>query len=388
MKTSKDRILTTHVGSLPRSADLVALHKKRQSGESYDTKLFDRRVAETVAEAVRHQVDAGIDIVTDGEMSKIGFIPYINERLSGFEWRGYGANQSYWGQSREAKEFPEYYQWAAGQTGTAGGTGTTRWTACGPIKYQGHAALQRDIENLRAAMKNTKAVEAFMPSISVGNIVDWNNNEYYKSETEYLAAVAAAMHEEYRTIVDAGFILQVDDPILATHYVLHPEKSIADVRKWANTRVEALNHALEGIPRDKVRYHTCYSINMGPRLHDMAGKDILDIVLKVNAGAYSFEASNPRHEHEYTLWEKLALPKDSVIIPGVISHSTNLIEHEELVAQRIVRFAKIVGPERVIAGADCGFASFATSLEVHDSIVWAKFKSLVAGARLASKALW
>ena len=388
MKKSKDRILTTHVGSLPRPADLVELLKKRQAGEPYDAKLFDQRIREAVAEVVRHQIDLGIDVVADGEMSKIGFIPYVNERLSGFEWRGYGANQSYWGHSREVKAFPDYYQWVASQTGTAGGTGTTRWTACGPVKYRGHAALQKDIDNLRAALNNDKATEAFIPSISVGNIVDWNNNEYYKSEEEYLAAVAAAMNEEYRAITDAGFLLQIDDPILATHYVLHPEKSVADVRKWAHTRVEALNEALRGIPRERVRYHTCYSINMGPRLHDMEGKDILDVVLTVNAGAYSFEASNPRHEHEWKLWESLKLPDGCIIIPGVISHSTNLIEHEELVAQRIVRFAKIVGRDNVIAGADCGFASFATSLEVHNSIVWAKFKNLVEGARLASKELW
>jgi 5-methyltetrahydropteroyltriglutamate--homocysteine methyltransferase len=231
--------------------------------------------------------------------------------------------------------------------------------------------------------------EAFIPSISVGNIVDWNKNEFYKTEEEYLEAVANAMHEEYKAIVDAGFLLQVDDPNLATYYVLHPELDVKQVRARGEVWTEALNHALRGISRDKIRYHTCYSINMGPRLHDMEGKDILDIVLKVNAGAYSFEAANPRHEHEWKLWgDKLKLPEGSVIIPGVISHSTNLIEHEELVAERLVRFAKQVGRENVIAGADCGFASFATSLEVHNSIVWAKFKNLVEGARIASKQLW
>jgi 5-methyltetrahydropteroyltriglutamate--homocysteine methyltransferase len=389
MKISKDRILTTHVGSLPRPADLVEMLKQRQAGEPVDAGALDARIKSATVDIVRQQADAGIDVVSDGEMSKIGFIPYINERLDGFAWRGYGANQSYWGESREAKAFPDYYEWAAKQSGTAGGTGSMRWTATGPIKYRGHAALQKDIENFRAALNGVKVEEAFIPSISVGNIVDWNKNEYYKNDEDYIAAVADAMHEEYKAIVDAGFLVQIDDPNLATYYVLHPEKDLKQVRNWAHVCVEALNHALRGIPREKVRYHTCYSINMGPRLHDMEGKDILDIVLKVNAGAYSFEAANPRHEHEWKLWgDKLKLPAGSVIIPGVISHSTNLIEHEELVAERLVRFASMVGRENVIAGADCGFASFATSLEVHNSIVWAKFKNLVEGARIASKQLW
>jgi len=389
MKISQDRILTTHVGSLPRPGDLVELLKHKQNGDKLDEAAFETRVKQAVKDSVREQADAGIDVISDGEMGKVGFIPYVNERLEGFEWRGYGANQSYWGQSREAKAFPDYYEWAAKQSGTAGGTGTMRWSCIGPVKYRGHAALKKDIDNLKAAMQGAKVEEAFIPSISVGNIVDWNKNEYYKTTEEYLEAVANAMREEYKAIVDAGFIVQVDDPNLATYYVLHPEMDIQEVRRWANVCVEALNHALRDIPRDRVRYHTCYSINMGPRLHDMEGKDILDIVLKVKAGAYSFEAANPRHEHEWKLWgDKLKLPEGAVIIPGVISHSTNLIEHEELVAERLVRFAKVVGRENVMAGADCGFASFATSLEVHNSIVWAKFKNLVEGARIASRELW
>jgi len=388
VKTSKKRILTTHVGSLPRPADLIEMLKKRQAGEPIDDQAIDARIKSAVNASVRQQAEAGIDVVSDGEMSKIGFIPYINERLEGFEWLGYGANQSYWGKSREAKAFPDYYEWAAKQSGTAGGTGTMRWTATGPVKYRGHAALKKDIDNFTAALKGVKTEEAFIPSISVGNIADWNKNEFYKTADDYLEAIANAMHEEYQAIVDAGFLVQVDDPNLATYYVLHPELDVKQVREWANICVEALNHALRGIPREKIRYHTCYSINMGPRLHDMEGKDILDIVLKVNAGSYSFEAANPRHEHEWKLWETLKLPEGAVIIPGVISHSTNLIEHEELVAERLMRFAKVVGRENVMAGADCGFASFATSLEIHNSIVWAKFKNLVEGARIASKQLW
>jgi 5-methyltetrahydropteroyltriglutamate--homocysteine methyltransferase len=213
-------------------------------------------------------------------------------------------------------------------------------------------------------------------------------NEHYPSAEAYVFAIADAMREEYRAIVDAGFVLQIDDPFLVTYYITRPDLSIADCRKWAELRVEALNAALAGIPPDRVRFHTCYSINMGPRVHDMQLKDIIDIILKVRAGAYSFEAANPRHEHEWEEWRRAKVPDDKILIPGVITQSTVLVEHPELVAQRLCRFADVVGRERVIAGADCGFASFAGSNEVHPSIVWAKFKSLVDGARLASKQLW
>jgi 5-methyltetrahydropteroyltriglutamate--homocysteine methyltransferase len=247
--------------------------------------------------------------------------------------------------------------------------------------------LQRDIENLKAALNGAK-VEAFIPAISPANIEDWMSNGYYKKQEDYLFAVADAMRVEYKAIVDAGFLLQIDDPRLVSYYLVNPKASIAECRKWANIRVEALNHALRGIPADKVRHHTCYGINMGPRVHDMEVKHLLDIILKINAGGYSFEASNPRHEHEWKIWGNAKLPKDKVLIPGVISHSTVLVEHPELVAERIGRFTSLVGRERVIAGSDCGFATFAGSKEVHPSIVWAKFEALTEGARLASKELW
>jgi 5-methyltetrahydropteroyltriglutamate--homocysteine methyltransferase len=227
-----------------------------------------------------------------------------------------------------------------------------------------------------------------MPAISPANIEDWMGNNHYKKPEDYLFAIADAMREEYKAIVDAGFLLQIDDPRLVSYYLVNPDASIAECRKWAAVRIEALNHALRGIPAEKVRHHTCYGINMGPRVHDMEVKHLLDLILKINAGAYSFEAANPRHEHEWKIWGSAKLPKDKVLIPGVISHSTVLVEHPELVAERIGRFASLVGRERVIAGSDCGFATFAGSKEVHPSIVWAKFQALTEGARLASKELW
>ena len=259
----------------------------------------------------------------------------------------------------------------------------------GPIKYKGQAQLKADLDVLKSAIEErATTAEAFVPAIAPSNIECTSPNEYYPSAEKYVFAIAEAMREEYRAIVDAGFLLQIDDPFLVTYYITRPELSIAECRKWAELRVEALNHALEGIPSDKVRFHTCYSINMGPRIHDMQLKDIIDIILKVNAQGFTFEAANPRHEHEYEEWTRAKIPDDKVLLPGVITQSTVLVEHPELVAQRIGRFAQVVGRERVIASADCGFASFAGSNEVHPSIVWAKFKSLVDGSRLASKQLW
>jgi 5-methyltetrahydropteroyltriglutamate--homocysteine methyltransferase len=227
-----------------------------------------------------------------------------------------------------------------------------------------------------------------VPAIAPSNIETTTPNAYYTSAEDYVFAIADAMREEYKAIVDAGFLLQIDDPFLVTYYIMRPELSIAECRKWAEVRVEALNTALAGIPEDRVRFHTCYSVNMGPRVHDMQLKDIIDVILKVRAGGYSFEAANPRHEHEVEEWRRAKLPDNKVLLPGVITQSTVLVEHPELVAQRIERFAAVVGRERVIASADCGFASFAGSNEVHPSIVWAKFAALAEGARIASQRLW
>jgi 5-methyltetrahydropteroyltriglutamate--homocysteine methyltransferase len=228
----------------------------------------------------------------------------------------------------------------------------------------------------------------FVPCISPANIEDWNENRYYPTNDDYLTAIADAMNVEYRTIVDAGFLVQVDDPRLVSYYLMDPKMSVEDIRAWANKRVDALNHALRGIPTEKIRYHTCYSINFGPRVHDLEVKHIIDILMRIRAGAFSFEASNPRHEHEWEVWKETKLPQDTILIPGVITNSSVLVEHPELVAQRLIRFADFVGRENVIAGTDCGFASFAGSDEVHTSIVWAKMEAMVKGAEIASNKLW
>jgi 5-methyltetrahydropteroyltriglutamate--homocysteine methyltransferase len=372
MKRSTDRILTTHVGSLPRPASLFAMMKLKNDGQPVDPAALDAEVKNAIAEIVRKQAEVGLDVISDGEMSKVGFIPYVNERLTGFEPGSGTPRAGTWANSRETRAFPEYYDWASKQPGAAGGSGALRWVCTGPISYKGMDQFQRDAATFRAALEETTVQEAFIPAISPSNVAAWESNQSYKTEEEFLSAIGEAMRVEYKAIIDAGFILQIDDPALVAYYILHPEASIEDCRKWASLRVEALNHALRGLPEEKIRYHTCYSINFGPRVHDMEAKNLLDIILRVRAGAYSFEAANPRHEHEWELWKTVRLPEGKSIIPGVITQSTVLVEHPDLVAQRIARFAEAVGSENVIAGADCGFVSFATSFEIHPSIVWAK----------------
>jgi 5-methyltetrahydropteroyltriglutamate--homocysteine methyltransferase len=388
MKRSSERILTTHVGSLPRPADLLTMIQAKEQGLPFDKDAFVARVRSAVAEVVEKQAAAGIDIVGDGEMGRFGFIPYVNERLTGIEPRPNPASEGTWARSREHLAFPEYYAWAAQMPGAAGGAQRNRWVCTGPIAYQGHEALARDIDNLKAALAAVRCEEAFMPAVSPAQLAGWNKNEYYKTEEEFGVALADALNQEYRAIVDAGLVLQIDDPQLASHYTTHPELDLAQCRNWANSTVELLNHALAGIPPERVRYHTCYGINMGPRVHDLELKHIVDIMLRVNAGAYSFEAGNPRHEHEWRVWEEVKLPDGKALIPGVITHGSNFVEHPEAIAQRIGRFAAVVGRENVIAGADCGFASFSTTCEVHPSVVWAKLAALGQGARLATQELW
>jgi 5-methyltetrahydropteroyltriglutamate--homocysteine methyltransferase len=383
MNRSTDRIITTHTGSLPRPRDLLEMVRARSRGERVDEDAFQTRLRLAVGEIVRRQADLGVDVVDDGELGKPSFVTYVRERLGGLT-RQDGERQSPWVRSREALSFPEFYK---GLSGTV--NARQALMACtGPIAYRGHNELQTDLDNLEAALKGVTVADVFVPSISPSNIEDWNRNDYYKSAEEYLFAIADAMREEYKAIVAAGFLVQIDDPQLVTHYMVNPTATIAQCRTWAQMHVEALNHALKGIPREKIRYHTCYGINMGPRVHDMEVKDIVDIVLEVNAGAFSFEAANPRHEHEWTIWAEANIPDGAVLIPGVISHSTVLVEHPELIAQRIARYAAIVGRENVIAGSDCGFATFAGSDEVHESIVWAKLSALAEGARIASQQLW
>jgi len=378
MKRSIARILTTHAGSLPRPDDLLDM----MLTAGVDRAVRAARVRHAVAEIVRTQVELGLDIVDDGEMSKPSFVTYVQERLAGFAPSRAPAGLP-WAGSREVLAFPAFY------ASTANAARIVPPLACtAPVRYLGQDAVRADIDNLKAALGGAGDREAFLPAISPSNIEGRYTNLHYATEEEYLFAIADAMHEEYQAIVDGGMVLQIDDPRLVTYYIMQPQASIAECRRWAEVRVEALNHALRGIPRERVRFHTCYSINMGPRVHDMQLRDIADVILKVRAGAYSFEAANPRHEHEWRVWEDVTLPDDAVLIPGVITQSTVLVEHPELVAERITKFASVVGRERVIAGADCGFATFAGSTEIHPSIAWAKLGALVEGARLASARLW
>jgi 5-methyltetrahydropteroyltriglutamate--homocysteine methyltransferase len=388
MKYSTERILTTHVGSLPRPPDLLEMIQAKELGQPFNAAAFAGRVKGSVAEVVRRQAEAGIDVVADGEMGRYGFIPYVNERLTGLEPRSNQASEGTWARSREHLAFPEYYAWAAQMPGAAGGAQRNQWVCTGPIAYKGQEALSRDIDNLKAALAQSRYEEAFMPAVSPAQLAGWNKNEYYKTDEEFRVAIADALGEEYRAIVGAGLVLQIDDPQLASHYTTHPELDFAQCRNWASATVELLNHALAGIPPERVRYHTCYGINVGPRVHDLELKHIVDIMLRVNAGAYSFEAGNPRHEHEWRVWEEVRLPEGKALIPGVITHGSNFVEHPEAIAQRIGRFAQVVGRERVIAGADCGFASFSTTCEVHPTVVWAKLAALAEGARLATRELW
>jgi 5-methyltetrahydropteroyltriglutamate--homocysteine methyltransferase len=395
MKRSTERILTTHVGSLARPDDLGAILRLKDRGQPYDRATYARLVREAVADVVRRQTRAGIDIVTDGEQGKASFFGYIVERFDGFTRKpappGQEGNPR--GESREYRAFPDYYAWSERIAEWAGGRGGDRRhgidVCSGPVSYKGHAAVQTDIENLKNVLKGLPHEEVFMPAIAPSYIFATLPNEFYRSGEEYEQALADALREEYRAIVDAGFVLQIDDPRLITYYMMNPDLSVADCRKWAAQRVEAINYALRGIPPERVRFHTCYSIDVGPRVHDMELKDVVDIILRIDAGAYSFEAANPRHEHEYHVFEQVRPPDGRILIPGVISHTTNLVEHPELIAERIVRFARIVGREHVIAGADCGFAASGIRFnDTHPSVAWLKFAALAEGARLATRHLW
>ena len=383
MKGSADRILTTHVGSLPRPRDLLDMVLAKDRGQPYDEKSFPALLRRSVSSIVEKQVQTGLDVVDDGEFGKPGFMHYVNQRLAGFELMR-EAPASPFAASRDYLAFPEYY--AAQPASPA--RKAPHMVCTGPISYRGHAALAADIANLKAALAGVAAEEAFMPAVSPSSVEEWQRNRYYKTDEEFLFAVAEAMREEYRAIVDAGLILQIDDPRLVTRYNVTPQASVADCRKWAEARIEALNHALRGLPRERIRFHTCYGINIGPRVHDMELKDVVDLILRVNAGAYSFEAANPRHEHEWAVWKEVKLPEGALLIPGVITQSGVVVEHPEAVAQRLERFAGVVGRENVMAGADCGFGTFAGADEIDERIVWAKLAALVEGARIASARLW
>lgn len=383
MQRSARRILTTHCGSLPRPANLLDLMKARIQGSPYDPQEYDRGVLAAVRDIVRQQAEHGMDVLSDGEQSKLGFFVYVRERLSGFEARP-GLRAAMFG--KEVEAFPEYYKEYFGRAMLGSSLMPPVPFVCtGPVRYSDEQALDRDIRNLKTALEGIECEDAFLPAVSPSGV---GTNEFYKSHSEFLHAAAEAMRSEYRAIVDAGFMVQIDDPFLTELFSYSSLEGKA-LREAGEESVEALNFALRGIPPERVRYHTCYGINEGPRVHDVALKEIADLMLKVNAGFYSFEAANARHEHEYHLWETAKLPAGKVLIPGVVTHASNIVEHPELIAERIVRFAKLVGRENVMAGCDCGFSSQATyHSEVHPSVIWAKFDAMREGARLASQQLW
>jgi 5-methyltetrahydropteroyltriglutamate--homocysteine methyltransferase len=386
MKRSQSRILTTHVGSLIRPPALIDFLRKKQAREAYDEAAYQQCLKQSVAEAVRHQAEAGVDVVSDGEFGKsISWSQYALERLSGFERRPVtGADPFARGADRA--RFPEFYAELDARERPA----TSFDSVCvGPVTYTGLAELTRDIENFRAALEGAKVEEGFLPVAAPASVIPDRKNEYYKSEEDLVEAIAAAMHTEYKTIVEAGFILQLDDARAAVTYDrMVPPASFEQYKKWVARHVEATNRALAGIPEDRVRYHVCWGSWPGPHTTDVPLKDIVDLILKLKAQAYVIEAANPRHEHEWRVWESVKLPPGKILIPGVISHATNIVEHPELLAERILRFAKLVGRENVLAGTDCGFAQGAFYRRVHPTIMWAKLEALAQGARLATKELW
>jgi 5-methyltetrahydropteroyltriglutamate--homocysteine methyltransferase len=378
-----NRILTTHVGSLPRPHDVLDMMKAKLKGEAFDRAAYEERLKSAVAGIVRQQAESGIDVLTDGEVSKPGFFTYIRERLSGFEPRPGAGKPPF---EAERKAFPEYYEEYFKRAMYGGAVAPVVPLVCiSPVEYRGHEVLQRDIRNLKNATSSVKSEAVFMPSVAPSGV---GLNEYYSSQEEYVHAVAEAMRTEYKAIVDAGLLLQIDDPFLCDLYG-EPNLSAAEKARKAILFVEALNHALRGIPEERVRYHTCYGINEGPRVHEADLSDVIGHMLNVHADFYSFEAANARHEHEYHLWETVKLPEGKALIPGVVTHASNIVEHPDLIAERIVRFAKRVGRENVIAGTDCGFSSQATYRpEVHPTVMWAKFRSMAEGARRATRQLW
>ena len=388
MKRSARRILTTHVGSLVRPAEMVEILRRKADGAPFGD-AERATLARHVAEAVRMQAECGIDIPSDGEYSKSGFAQYITDRLTGFETRddlpGRGGGTT---RSRDRRRFADAYREIEG--GAQGGTTSMANSMCtGPITYRGSAAVQTDIANFKAALQGQPFEEAFVPAVAPGTIELQRANHYYRTEEEYLWALADAMKTEYRTIVEAGFILQIDDPRMVTEYdSMDPAPSSEEYRRFATMRIEALNHALAGLPEDRVRYHMCWGSWHGPHTTDAPLREIAPVILQIKAGAFSLEAANPRHEHEYHVWESVKLPAGKILIPGVIAHTTNCVEHPELVAERILRYARLVGRENVIAGVDCGFAQGLATARVHPSIMWEKLRMLAEGARLASQRLW
>jgi len=383
MNRSVERILTTHVGRLDGPPEMGALMQAFRTGGAVDSAALAALVPSATAFVLRKQLDAGIDVVSNGEVGAIGFgIAHYGKRLTGLAARTVKPDDPAWmslrtGERLEFDEFYKQFSWV---------TPTERTVVTGPITFIGAAEVQRDIDVFKAALKDAgrDSADAFMCVLAPGWLEHFFHNEYYPNDEAYLFALADAMRHEYKAVVDAGFVLQVDDPALPDTYdMIVPAPPIDEYRKFAEVRVDALNHALEGLPEDRIRYHVCWGSWHGPHTHDLPLEHILDLVLKVKAGAYSIEAANPRHEHEWKLWRSTKLPEGKILIPGVVSHATNVVEHPELIADRIVRFAGLVGRENVIASTDCGLG-----FRVHPQIAWAKLKALADGAALASKQLY
>jgi 5-methyltetrahydropteroyltriglutamate--homocysteine methyltransferase len=393
MKRSTERILSTHAGALPRPDELILAMGGGAGAEAAKagSPALGEMLQRLVPQVVKRQVDIGIDIVNDGEYGKPSWTGYVSQRLSGFEARP-STRPPIFQSSHDMRQFSDYYGeairagtlWHRSVAQEAPPPTPVEYVCVSPIQYAGQEVLGRDIENLRAALQQTPAVEAFLPVAAPASVEVGRKNEYYKSEEEFVFALAGAMAEEYRTITDAGFVVQIDDAwIPALWDQMLPDVDLDAYRRYCELRIEALNHALEGISPDMVRYHICWGSWHGPHVSDIPMQAILPLMLTVKAGAYVFEAANVRHEHEYHLWEETKLPEGKLVIPGVVSHATNVVEHPDLVAERIVRFAERVGRANVLAGTDCGLGG-----RVHAQVAWAKLEALVEGARLASERLW
>jgi 5-methyltetrahydropteroyltriglutamate--homocysteine methyltransferase len=387
MRRGTDRILVSHAGTLPRPADLAELFE----GGPARREEFVARLPGAVGEVVRRQAEIGIDVVNDGELSKLNFSHYARERLAGLEQPSGGAPQGSARNivARDARDYPEFHSRGGGRLRRAGtpllqGSNVNPRVVCtAPLKYVGSETTARDVANFKAALEGFD-VEGFLPAIAPGTIEHWLFNECYTSDEEFLFAIADAMHEEYRAITDAGLNLQIDDPDLPDGWQMFPEMSVEDYRRYAALRVEALNHALRDIPEEQIRLHVCWGSGHGPHQNDIPLEHIVDIILSVKAQVYSVEAANPRHDHEWRVWREVKLPEGKSLMPGVIGHATDIIEHPRLVADRLLRYAAVVGKENVVAGTDCGVGSRVFNGE----IAWGKFAAMVEGARLASRELW
>jgi 5-methyltetrahydropteroyltriglutamate--homocysteine methyltransferase len=385
VKHSTDRILTTHVGSLIRPPRLLKFLRAKQEGRPYDESAYAACLQETVAEVVRQQAAAGLDVVSDGEFGKaISWSQYALERLSGFERRPFSGGNP-WARGADRERFKGFY---AEMDSKDKGATTADSVVVGPLRYTGQVALQRDIDDFKAALGGAKVVEGFLPVAAPSSVVPDKKNEYYKNDDELQIAVAEAMRTEYRTIVEASLVVQLDDARAAVTFDrMVPPKSFKDYHRWLERQIEIMNHALSGIDPARVRYHVCWGSWPGPHVSDVPLKDIIKTLLKARVGAFVIEGANPRHEHEWRVWGDVDL-KDKILISGVVSHATNVVEHPELIAERIVRLAGLIGRERVMAGTDCGFAQGPFYRRVHPEIMWAKLEALAAGARLASRELW